>query len=299
MIQILYATRFVKKPILGAAILMLVAAALLAAMHSVVRYLSSEIHPFEIVFFRNLFGFLALCPLLVRQGRKALKITRPKLHGIRGLTGIIAMFCWFYGLSLVPLTEATALSFTNVIFGSIIATIFLKEHLSINRLGTIFIGIIGVLVIVRPGWVEFNFGTVLIIIAAVCWGASVVIVKELSRTDSVASIVAWFGIQLSILSFPFACLMWSWPSIYDYFWLIMMGILGTLGHLALTKGLKKIDAVVAFPLEFTRLVWAGFFGYFLFSDTPDIWTWIGAGIILFSTMSFLYWESKLRPKIKF
>ena len=78
-----------------------------------------------------------------------------------------------------------------------------------------------------------------------------------------------------------------------------MGTLGTLGHLALTKGLQKIDAVVAFPLEFTRLLWAGFFGYFLFSDTPDIWTWIGAGIILLSTMSFLYRESKLRPKIKF
>ena len=284
---------------LRGAILMLVAATLLAAMHSVVRYLSSEMHPFEIVFFRNLFGFLALCPLLVRQGPRALNITRPKLHGLRGLTGIIAMFCWFYGLSLVSLTEATALSFTNVIFGSIIATIFLKEHLSVRRLRTIVFGIVGVLIIVRPGWVEFNFGIILIIIAAVCWGASVVIVKELSRTDSVASIVAWFGIQLSILSFPLAYLVWSWPSIHDYFWLIIMGILGTLGHLALTKGLKKMDAVVAFPLEFTRLLWAGFFGYFLFSDTPDIWTWIGAGIILLSTMSFLYRESKLRPKIKF
>ena len=282
-----------------AAVCMTIAMAFFATMGIFIRLSSETLHTLEIVFFRNALALVFFFPFIAKNGLAVLNSKRKKLYGARALINVTGMAAGFAALTMIPLAEATALSFTNVIFGSIIATIFLKAHLSINRLGTIFIGIIGVLVIVRPGWVEFNFGTVLIIIAAVCWGASVVIVKELSRTDSVASIVAWFGIQLSILSFPFACLMWSWPSIYDYFWLIMMGILGTLGHLALTKGLKKIDAVVAFPLEFTRLVWAGFFGYFLFSDTPDIWTWIGAGIILFSTMSFLYWESKLRPKIKF
>ena len=283
-------------PIGRGAALMILSGGSLTAMHSVVRYLSSDIHPFEVAFFRNIFGFLALSPLFVRHGLGLLRVRRPKLQALRGLTGITAMLCWFYGLSLVPLTEATALSFTNAIFGSIIAAIFLKEQLSRQRLGAIVFGFLGILVIVRPGLVEWNFGTFLVLIAAVCWGASVVVVKELSRTDSPASIVAWFGIQLSILSFPFAFLFWSWPIMTDYFWLGLMGILGTLGHLAMTRSLKLMDSAVVFPLEFTRLLWAGLFGYLFFSELPDIWTWLGASIIVISTFFFLRRESRLSSK---
>ena len=283
-------------PIGRGAALMILSGGSLTAMHSVVRYLSSDMHPFEVAFFRNIFGFLALSPLFVRHGLGLLRVSRPKLQALRGLTGITAMLCWFYGLSLVPLTEATALSFTNAIFGSIIAAIFLKEQLSRQRLGAIVFGFLGILVIVRPGLVEWNFSTFLVLIAAVCWGASVVVVKELSRTDSPASIVAWFGIQLSILSFPFAFLFWSWPIMTDYFWLGLMGILGTLGHLAMTRSLKLMDSAVVFPLEFTRLLWAGLFGYLFFSELPDIWTWLGASIIVISTFFFLRRESRLSSK---
>ena len=267
--------------------LMILAGGLLTAMHCVVRYLSSEMHPFEIAFFRNLFGFLALSPLFIRYGLELLRVRQPKLQALRGVTGIIAMLCWFSGLSVVPLTEATALSFTNTIFGSIIAAIFLKENLSRQRLGAIFFGFLGILVIVRPGLIEWNSGTFLVLVAAFCWGGSVVVVKELSRTDSSASIVAWFGIQLSIMSFPFAIMFWSWPVSTDYFWLALMGLLGTLGHLAMTRALKLMDSAAVFPLDFIRLLWAALFGYVFFSELPDLWTWLGAAIIVISTLSFL------------
>ena len=117
-------------------------------------------------------------------------------------------------------------------------------------------------------------------------------VKKLSQTDSTVSIVAWFGIQLSLLSFPFAVVVWTWPSWTDYVWLGLMGILGTLGHLAMTRGLKLADSAVAFPLDFTRLLWAGLFGFVFFAEFPDLWTWVGAGIIIVSTIVFLYRESR-------
>ena len=273
-------------------VLMILAGGLLTAMHSVVRYLSSEMHPFEIAFFRNVFWFLALSPLFIRYGLELLRVRQPKLQALRGVTGIIAMLCWFSGLSVVPLTEATALSFTNTIFGSIIAAIFLKEHLSRRRLGAIFFGFLGILVIVRPGLIEWNSGTFLVLVAAFCWGGSVVVIKELSRTDTSASIVAWFGIQLSVMSFPFAIMVWSWPVITDYFWLALMGLLGTLGHLAMTRALKLMDSTAVFPLEFIRLLWAALFGYVFFSELPDVWTWLGAAIIVISTLSFLRREAR-------
>jgi drug/metabolite transporter (DMT)-like permease len=276
--------------------LVIIAAGALTAMHTVVRYLSSDIHPFELAFFRSLFGFVALSPLFFRHGIKLLHTVQPKLQILRGVLGIGAMLTWFYGLSLVPLADATALSFTNAIFGSIIAAIFLKERLSGQRLVAIGTGFFGVLIILRPGVIEWNVGVLLVLFSSICWGSSVVIVKQLSRSDTTISIVAWFGIQLSLLSFPFAVLVWTWPSWTDYVWLGLMGVFGTLGHLAMTKALKLIDSAAVFPLDFTRLLWAGLFGFVFFSELPDLWTWVGACIIISSTIFFLHRES-LTPRM--
>ena len=280
-------------PITGrSGVFVILAAGALTAMHAVVRHLSTDIHPFELAFFRSLFGFFALSPMFFQHGVRSIRTAQPKLQFLRGITGIGAMLTWFYGLSLVPLAEATALSFTNAIFGSIIAAIFLKEHLSRQRLAAVFTGFVGILVILRPGLIEWNAGTLLVLFSAICWGSSVVMVKKLSQTDSTVSIVAWFGIQLSLLSFPFAVVVWTWPSWTDYVWLGLMGILGTLGHLAMTRGLKLAASAVAFPVDFTRLLWAGLFGFVFFAEFPDLWTWVGAGIIIVSTIVFLYRESR-------
>jgi drug/metabolite transporter (DMT)-like permease len=280
-------------PITGqSGVLLIFAAGVVTAMHAVVRHLSADIHPFELAFFRSLFGFFALSPLFFQHGVKSIRTVQPKLQLLRGITGIGAMLTWFYGLSLVPLAEATALSFTNAIFGSIIAAIFLKEHLSRQRLAAIFTGFVGVLVILRPGLIELNVGTLLVLFSSLCWGSSLVMVKKLSQTDSTVSIVAWFGIQMSLLSFPFAAVVWTWPGWTDYAWLGLMGIFGTLGHLAITRGLKLVDSAAVFPLDFTRLLWAGLFGFVFFAEFPDLWTWVGAGIIIASTIVFLYRESR-------
>jgi drug/metabolite transporter (DMT)-like permease len=283
-------------PVTGrSGVLVILAAGALTAMHTIVRYLSADIHPFELAFFRSLFGFFTLSPLFFRHGVGLIRTAQPKLQFLRGITGIGAMLTWFYGLSLVPLAEATALSFTNAILGSIIAAIFLKEHLSRHRLVAVFTGFLGVLVILRPGLIEWNVGTLLVLFSAICWGSSVVMVKQLSRTDTTVSIVVWFGIQLSLLSFPFAVAVWTWPGWTDYAWLGLMGILGTLGHLAMTRGLKLIDSAAVFPLDFTRLLWAGLFGFAFFAEFPDLWTWVGAGTIIGSTIFLLYRESQAPP----
>jgi len=272
---------------------MILAAGCLTAMHTVVRYLSADIHPFELAFFRNLFGLLALSPLFFQHGIESFRTSQPKLQALRGITGICAMLAWFFGLSVVPLAEATALSFTNAIFGSVIAAVFLREHLSRGRIAAVVVGVVGVLIILRPGFSDWNIGTLIVLFSAMCWGASIVIIKQLSQTDTSVSIVAWFGIQLTLLSLPFAALVWVWPSAVDYIWLVVMGIFGTLGHLAMIRALRRMDSAAVFPLDFTRLIWAGVFGFIFFFEFPDLWTWIGASIIVASTIIFLRRESNI------
>ena len=275
------------------AMLVVSAAGSLSAMHAIVRFLSPSIHPFELAFFRSLFGFIVILPLLLRGGIDSVRTHQPRLQMLRGVVSIAAMMSWFYGLSMVPLAEATALSFTNVIFGSLAAIIFLREKMTMARGIAVFIGFVGVLVILRPGFVQMDIGVVCVLFSALCWGCSVVIVKQLGRTDSAVSIVAWVGIQLSILSLPFALSVCVWPTMEEWLWLSLLGTLATIGHLCMVQGLKLTDAMTIFPLDFTRLIWASLFGLFIFSEWPDVWTFVGAGIIVISGTFMLYREDRI------
>ena len=275
------------------AMLVVSAAGSLSAMHAIVRFLSPSIHPFELAFFRSLFGFIVILPLLLRGGIDSVRTHQPRLQMLRGVVSIAAMMSWLSGLSRVPLAEATALSFTNVIFGSLAAIIFLREKMTMARGIAVFIGFVGVLVILRPGFVQMDIGVVCVLFSALCWGCSVVIVKQLDRTDSAVSIVAWVGIQLSILSLPFALSVWVWPTMEEWLWLSLLGTLATIGHLCMVQGLKLTDAMTIFPLDFTRLIWASLFGLFIFSEWPDVWTFVGAGIIVISGTFMLYREDRI------
>ena len=275
------------------AMLVVSAAGSLSAMHAIVRFLSPSIHPFELAFFRSLFGFIVILPLLLRGGIDSVRTHQPRLQMLRGVVSIAAMMSWFYGLSMVPLAQATALSFTNVIFGSLAAIIFLREKMTMARGIAVFIGFVGVLVILRPGFVQMDIGIVCVLFSALCWGCSGVIVKQLGRTDSAVSIVAWVGIQLSILSLPFALSVWVWPTMEEWLWLSLLGTLATIGHLCMVQGLKLTDAMTIFPLDFTRLIWASLFGLFIFSEWPDVWTFVGAGIIVISGTFMLYREDRI------
>ena len=275
------------------AMLVVSAAGSLSAMHAIVRFLSPSIHPFELAFFRSLFGFIVILPLLLRGGIDSVRTHQPRLQMLRGVVSIAAMMSWFYGLSMVPLAEATALSFTNVIFGSLAAIIFLREKMTMARGIAVFIGFVGVLVILRPGFVQMDIGVMCVLFSALCWGCSVVIVKQLGRTDAAVSIVAWVGIQLSILSLPFALSVWVWPTMEEWLWLSLLGTLATIGHLCMVQGLKLTDAMTIFPLDFTRLIWASLFGLFIFSEWPDVWTFVGAGIIVISGTFMLYREDRI------
>ncbi len=280
-------------PVTRGLYLMLIATLALATMHGIVRYLSQDLHPFVIVFFRNVFGLLAILPLLASHGLKTLRTPQHKLHVLRAAMGICAMLSWFYALSRVPITNATALSFSAAIFASLCAWLFLGEIIRIRRWMAIACGLIGVLVVLRPGLEGFNAYSLLVVASTISWGVSITIVKKLSETDSAVCIVAWMAISLTVLSIVPAMIFWQQPDWQQLAWLALVGILATGGHLAMTHALKLADTALVMSVDFFRLIWTTLIGTLFFAELLDLWTFVGAAIIFASAWYIIFRESKI------
>ncbi len=266
----------------------------LSSMHGMVRHLGGELHPFVIAFYRNLFGFIAILPLVYRVGLPAIRPHNPRIMVLRSVSGIIAMLTWFYSLSKVPTAEATALSFTAAIFTALVSYILLKEKMKAHRWTAIFGGIIGVIIVLQPDTENYNPYMLLVLVSCIFWGLSVTLVKILTRTDSVTSIVAWMSILLTVMSLPPALLFWQSLSLDQFLLLCAMGVMATLGHLAMTQALSLADTTAVMSIDFMRLIWAALIGFYFFADPLEINTWIGATIIFGSGLYIIFRESLTR-----
>ena len=277
-------------------LVMLAATLIMVVMHTLVRHLSREMPVSEVVFFRNLFGLVAVVPLVLREGPRRLLTQRPGLHLTRSLIGISAMWLWFYSLSVVPVAEATALSFTSVIFGSIAAAVFLGERMRLPRWSAVIVGFLGAMVILRPGFQEVSLGMLTVIASSVFWALALILVKHLSRWDSVVTIVALNQFLLTLLSAVPAWLVWQTPTPTQLGLALAMGVCATAGHICMTSAFKWGDASAVFPVDFARLIWAAALGYLVFGEAPDGWTWVGGAIIFASTAYITYREAQLRRR---
>jgi len=251
----------------------------LSGMHALVRFVSHDIDPFEIAFFRNLFGFLIFIPWLARRGIRVLRTDKFGLHLLRGSINACSMSCWFFGLSLTPLAEATALISTMPIFVALGASMYLGEKVGAARWVATALGLIGTLVIVRPGASTLSLGFVLIMGSCLFATASRIFAKELSDTDGAATIVAWVTIIMTPITLVPALFFWTWPDWHSLIWLVAIGVLGTTSHVCIVRAYKWLDVSLVEPFLFLRLLWAAIIGYLLFAEIPTVVTWIGGAII--------------------
>ena len=272
---------------------MLFSTVLLASMHGLIRSLSADLHPFVIVFFRNFLGLVAIMPLLFRAGFSSLKTNKPGLYTVRAIIGLLAMMSWFFALSKVPITHATALSFSTTIFATLCAWLFLGEKMRIRRWAAILVGITGVLVVLRPDMAGFNVYSLLVVVSAVAWGGAISIVKHLSQTETVTSIVGWMGISLTLLSIIPAIYYWQTPTFPQFLVLCVIGILATGGHLLMTSALQMADTAVVMSMDFFRLVWTAIIGSVFFTELLDMWALLGACIIFAAGWYIIFRESQI------
>ena len=274
-----------------AIIYMLGSTVLFSCMHGTIRYVSAELHPFEIAFFRNLFGLFLLAPLLFRYGIAPLRTAKLKCHLLRGLFNISSMMCFFYALSIAPLTDVAAMTFASPIFATALAVFVFGERVGIRRWTAIMIGFSGTLVVLRPGFEGVALGPLLALIASLLWGIALLVIKVLARTESSLTITAYMMILLTPLSLVPAVIFWQWPTGEQYLWLLFTAALGTLGHLFLNQALKVAETNVVMPVDFVRLIWVSIIGFYIFGEVPDLFTWIGGAIIFSSALYIAYRES--------
>jgi len=273
------------------AVWMVAACAGFATMTGLIRHISSELHAFEIAFFRNLFGLMVMLPWLARVGFAGLKTKRIGLYTARGITGMMALLCWFWAVTVLPLADATALSFTSPLFATVLAVVVLSEVVRARRWIALGMGFVGAVIILRPGAHPIGWAEVAVLFSALMMAASATIIKRLSDTESPNAIVMYMTIYLTPMSFLPALLVWKTPSWEMLGWLFVMGVIATLAHQCLTRSFAIADASAVLPFDFTRLLFAALIGYVVFDQVPDIWIGIGAAVIVASSVYIAHREA--------
>jgi drug/metabolite transporter (DMT)-like permease len=263
------------------------------AMNVVIRHAASELHPFEITFFRCFFGLLVLVPWLMRVGLGALRTRKIGFFTLRGLVSLVSMLTWFYGITLVPLATATALNFTGPLFATAGAALILGETVRLRRWMAVIVGFLGVLIIIRPGASALDANLLIILVSAATAGMGVVTVKFLSRSENATSIVTYMVLYSAPLALIPALFVWRWPSVGALFWLAVLGALGTTAHFAVVRAYSAADASACAPFEFLRMPVAAIAAYLFFGEVTDRWTWVGAGVIAGSSIYVAHREAML------
>jgi drug/metabolite transporter (DMT)-like permease len=277
----------------GAALVLLSTLAF-SAMHASIRQVSLGIHPFEVAFFRNVFGLVALAPFFFRYGLKPFKTKRLGLHFTRGVIQSVAMLGFFMALSMTPLAQVVALNFVAPLFASLGAVLFLGEAMRMRRWIALMVGFAGALVIIRPGYIPLDLGPVLVIAASALWAGAMVVIKSLSRTETSLTLTVYMGIFLVPPTFIAALFFWTWPTPEQFLWMLWIGIVGTIGHLSMAQAFREADATAVLPFDFTRLIWASIIAYFAFDEVPDLWTWVG-GFTIFAAVTYMAMRERKAP----
>ena len=266
---------------------------LFGAMAVCIRLASSQLHPFEIAFFRNLFGFVFTFPLLFRHGWGILRTDKLSLYFLRCCIGIVSMLCGFWAIVNLPLAQAVALSYSTPIFVTIGAVFVLGEVVRARRWTAVIIGFIGVLVLMHPGKGTFNFASLVAVVAAVMSASVAISIKFLSRTEKADAIVIYTTMIWVPLSLVPALFYWTQPTGITWLWIVLSGFLGTTAHMCWTRALTLADASLLTPISFLQVLIVGVFGYFLFDEAVDRLTVLGAAIIFGSNLYIAQREASL------
>ena len=269
-------------PVMRGIILMCVSTIAFSVMHGLVRFVSEVLPPFQIAFFRNIFGLAFLLPILIRSRFSILRTKKIGLHALRGVINMAAMLMFFTAISITPLAKVTALSFTAPIFMAILAVLVLGERFRIYRWGAIFSGFIGMLIILRPGLTAVDMGALLVTAGAALWAVAMIIIKIQSRTESSVTIVAYMGIFLGVFSSIPAYFVWQPFGLQTLGLLVLIGLSGTVAQITISQSLKEADPTATMPFDFLKLIWAAVIGAWFFAEVPDMFTWIGATVIFLS-----------------
>jgi drug/metabolite transporter (DMT)-like permease len=245
------------------------------------RETTRELNVLQVTEMRALIGFVMLYPVVhAAGGFGAMRTHHIWRHVVRNVAHYGAGACWLTALTLIPLAQVISLEFTMPIWTAILAVSFLGERMGLWKNVAVALGLVGVVVIVRPFAGAISAGQLIALAASVGFAVSVIMVKVLTRTDRVAVILFWMLIIQSLLGLGPALYVWQTPSLYVWGWLLVIAFCGTYAHYCMTHALLHADATVVVPMDFLRVPLAALTGWLVYGEKVDLFTVLGAALIL-------------------
>ena len=280
------------------AILLFVTATFFGSLMGVfMRLAQSDINVFTASFLRFGIGFIIILPYLFYSKFNVYKTNNIKLHFIRGIINVPTMYVGFAALMFIPLEQIQALHFVVPLIVTFLAVFFFKEKIRFVRISALIIGLIGMLVMLRPGIIEMNIGVYMVLFSSLVWSFIIIITKFLSKNDSPITILTYQYSLVTFFSFFIVIFFWEMPSSIIFLYTFLAALSGTILHLALIYSYKLVDLTLIQPFTFLSLIWASLLGYYIFGEEPDIFTWLGAIIIFSGVLIIFYRESYLKKDI--
>lgn len=267
------------------ALWILLGALFMTTMGAITKLMGDGVNAFQITFFRALFGLLLILPLaLAREGMSVLKTKCLSLHIGRGVVSALGMTAAFYSIMHMSLATATAITFTTPMFITILAFMVLRENISIHRWGGTALGFVGVLIIAQPKDGELGLVALVALFGAFAVAAAKLFVKELARKDDSSTILIYLGITMTVFTAIPAFWFWQPLTLEQYVMLVLIGAVSMAAQSCVIRGYKAAEASAVAPMEYSRLIFASFFGIFLFAEMPEGNALAGACIIVASTL---------------
>jgi drug/metabolite transporter (DMT)-like permease len=268
-----------------AIVAMVTGAACLAGNHALVRSVADEVGALETSALRFLWAVPLMLPWLIRSRGRMLHTRRHGLHFLAGMTTVASTLFLFSGLALLPLALATSLSFTAPLFATVMAVLLLKERVSMMRWLAIAVGFAGVLIILRPGVAPVSPVAMLPLGFAVAYAFWFILMKRLGGTEQKTTITfyqtVWSALLLTLIAIP----EWQWPS-WDATWRsAAMGGLGTAAIFLVAWAFDLAEASLVAPFDYIRLPLIALIAYLAFGEVPDLFTILGALVIVGATLA--------------
>lgn len=279
------------------AIWLLGSGAFLSAMGVLIKVAAADLHPFEVAFFRAFFGLFVVMPFVLRHGLRSVRTEKAWLHFSRGMIGGVVMLCMFYSVAHLPLADVTALSFTKPLFLIPLAALMLGEVVRLRRTVATAVGFLGVIVMLRPGG-ETDPVAFVALFATSLIAFITISIKMLSRTESTTTMIFWSSLYLSLFTLAPAISVWRWPSLETFAVMAALAVCGSIGQAMLIRGYSAGETTAVTPFDYSRLIYSGVAGYIFFAEVPDLWTIVGAAIIVASTLYIARREARLKPGSK-
>ena len=278
-------------------LLMALAFFLFAAADTQAKLLTEWFHPMQIVWTRQLGLLSGVLVLLIVRGLAILRTDHPWLQVLRGVLAVFSASAFIIALGYVPLADAVAVSFVAPFMVTIAGALFLGEKVGVRRWSAVTIGFVGTLIVIRPGLGVVHPAVFLVVAAATAFAFRQILSRVLAASDRTSTTIAYTAIaSVLLLSLPLPFI-WRTPEGgQELAILVGMAVCAALGELLVIRALEIAQAIVLAPVHYSLIIWGTFYGWLVFDQLPDLWTWIGAAIIVATGLYIMHREWTLARK---